>query len=147
MQVTVRFVFFFSDGSDSDSGLIAQSNTQSLPHTAWPSNVEANEMCSLGAGDMAVGSATERNGLILLLSYTENSRLQSRLRRGPLRFGGGSFDTEDKDLCCSIVISKWMWHAISPGVSTNCGFIELYVPCFAPGVQQGGNVWDLNWQR
>jgi len=47
------------DESDSDTGLIAYSNTPSRRHMQPDPEIEANEICSLGAGDPIVGVVTE----------------------------------------------------------------------------------------
>lgn len=48
-----------SDESDSDTGLIAKSNTDSCCHTQPDPVIGANEYCSLGAGDSIADSVTE----------------------------------------------------------------------------------------
>lgn len=106
-------------------------HTVPLPHAAWPSN-RGQWNCSLGWAEM----------LSFCCCHTQKiGPLQSQALP-PLPYSScGSSDTGDENLCCCIKLPKQMWHAISPGMSTNCDFIELYIPWITFSqrcIQQGG---------
>lgn len=83
--------------------------------------IGANKICSLGAG--AFSNWAKQSHSAPVIHRKQQTSITSAL--GPLRFGGGSFDTEDKDLCCYFVITKLTWYAIAPGVNTKYDFIGI----------------------
>lgn len=106
-------------------------HTQPPPHAAWPSN-RGQWNLLIGSRGPIVVAVTEpkqsHSAAVIHRKWADFSH--SRVRPSevlPLLYSSyGGFDTRDENLCFYIVKPKRMWHAISPGMNTNCVFIELY---------------------